>query len=158
MKSMAYRSTPTPVLDLLPSLLTTKTNRPQCDRTPSGHEALGVIKAVGPGQLQPDFVPTAVVQQYPGIGSYDAVRCCRYCFGETDRPSDWISSRLVLREHLCWSGRGLIVAACGSTDKIFLKLMVSMLILLVSLLTSPTRRAGQCQLRYWYQSQRLSRT
>ena len=28
MKSMAYRSTPTPVLDLLPSLLTTKTNRP----------------------------------------------------------------------------------------------------------------------------------
>ena len=29
MKSRAYQTTPTPVLDLLPSLLTTKTNRPQ---------------------------------------------------------------------------------------------------------------------------------
>ena len=29
MKSMAWQATPTPVLDLLPSLLTTKTNRPQ---------------------------------------------------------------------------------------------------------------------------------
>jgi hypothetical protein len=28
MKSRAYQTTPTPVLDLLPSLLTTKTNRP----------------------------------------------------------------------------------------------------------------------------------
>ena len=28
MKSMAWQATPTPVLDLLPSLLTTKTNRP----------------------------------------------------------------------------------------------------------------------------------
>lgn len=30
MKSRAYQTTPTPVLDLLPSLLTTKTNRPLC--------------------------------------------------------------------------------------------------------------------------------
>ena len=29
MKSRAYQTTPTPVLDLLPSLLTTKTHRPQ---------------------------------------------------------------------------------------------------------------------------------
>lgn len=29
MKSMAWQATPTPVLDLLPSLLTTKTNRPR---------------------------------------------------------------------------------------------------------------------------------
>ena len=31
MKSRAYQTTPTPVLDLLPSLLTTKTNRPLDD-------------------------------------------------------------------------------------------------------------------------------
>ena len=29
MESRAYQATPTPVLDLLPSLLTTKTNRPR---------------------------------------------------------------------------------------------------------------------------------
>ena len=33
MKSMALQATPTPVLDLLPSLLTTKTNRPQIQLT-----------------------------------------------------------------------------------------------------------------------------
>ena len=32
MKSMAWQATPTPVLDLLPSLLTTKTNRPLLTR------------------------------------------------------------------------------------------------------------------------------
>ena len=42
------------------------------------------------------------------------------------------SSRLVLREPLCWSGRGLVGDACGNTDTIFLKRMVSMFMTLVS--------------------------
>ena len=36
MKSMAWQATPTPVLDLLPSLLTTKTNRPPLEGPSQG--------------------------------------------------------------------------------------------------------------------------
>lgn len=39
MKSRAYQTTPTPVLDLLPSLLTTKTNRPHGTRRQRRHGA-----------------------------------------------------------------------------------------------------------------------
>ncbi len=44
MKSRAYQTTPTPVLDLLPSLLTTKTNRPP---HPDGVESLRSLGKLG---------------------------------------------------------------------------------------------------------------
>ncbi len=71
MKSMAWQATPTPVLDLLPSLLTTKTNRPQ-------QVAAGKLRliAVTGDQRLPGFpdVPT-VAEALPGyrMGSYFGV-------------------------------------------------------------------------------------
>lgn len=49
MKSRAYQTTPTPVLDLLPSLLTTKTNRPHqaVDRTADCRDLLQHGSAFG---------------------------------------------------------------------------------------------------------------
>ncbi len=59
MKSRAYQTTPTPVLDLLPSLLTTKTNRPRnpeyqisqwTRRTAGGGEERGGGASAGAGR------------------------------------------------------------------------------------------------------------
>ncbi len=44
MKSMAWQATPTPVLDLLPSLLTTKTNRPPLGAD-KGYDAQEFVQA-----------------------------------------------------------------------------------------------------------------
>ena len=52
--------------------------------------------------------------------------------GLGSRSKGSVASRLVLRLPLWGSGRGLIADACGRTDTIFLKLMVSMLMMLVS--------------------------
>ncbi|MBA9883390.1 hypothetical protein D7S68_17375 [Ralstonia pickettii] len=43
MKSMAWQATPTPVLDLLPSLLTTKTNRPPLRRSLVMETSLAIL-------------------------------------------------------------------------------------------------------------------
>ena len=57
MKSRAYQTTPTPVLDLLPSLLTTKTNRP-----------LDAPRAVrGAGDMN-DHVNRLAYQRFNGFG------------------------------------------------------------------------------------------
>ena len=62
MKSMAWQATPTPVLDLLPSLLTTKTNRPLVGYSISDANALKTLSYATdvtdvPGNLSaPSFV------------------------------------------------------------------------------------------------------
>ena len=60
MKSRAYQTTPTPVLDLLPSLLTTKTNRP-----PKAH--LGVN---GQNHFRKLNLTDAVIQSRAQLGHF----------------------------------------------------------------------------------------
>ena len=51
MKSMAWQATPTPVLDLLPSLLTTKTNRPRIDQSKVSRITRGQFRGVSEAKL-----------------------------------------------------------------------------------------------------------
>jgi len=69
MKSRAYQTTPTPVLDLLPSLLTTKTNRPP-GGVPIGRFVPGYVQDINyalwaPAGTPPDIAAklTASVRQ-----------------------------------------------------------------------------------------------
>lgn len=55
MKSRAYQTTPTPVLDLLPSLLTTKTNRP----------LMGLILAA----LAVEVMAAGLTKLFPALGA-----------------------------------------------------------------------------------------
>ena len=56
MKSMAWQATPTPVLDLLPSLLTTKTNRPLFSRRGADGRERWWLEVTGKGG-KPRLVP-----------------------------------------------------------------------------------------------------
>ena len=61
MKSMAWQATPTPVLDLLPSLLTTKTNRPRISRLPIAE----VVLALSIGKLAKYLLYAWLASRFP---------------------------------------------------------------------------------------------
>ena len=103
MKSMAWQATPTPVLDLLPSLLTTKTNRPPSQRREPGccggrgrSDRSGTSGWSAARIRLPTACTPAAVRATRGVGASDGrggLAHCWPCAGTSLRRFAWRGQR-----------------------------------------------------------------